>query len=173
MGRCLKNAAILWRNTRFRSTCMPCAQDKCLVIRGCFLLLGQKVKLRLGRASTWRGDTTVPLIRPQPTYKHARNLAHSTQVCNQHSLTVLLAMCNSHFSPFVNPEDSVFGPPTVEQEPNTYSIESFITPYDQYPDRAETIDPAVFFSTYDATAYRRTLIIDNQPLEPCFKSTDE
>jgi hypothetical protein len=87
-------------------------------------------------------------------------------------------MCDFDFSPFVDSEDSVFGPPMAEQEPNTYSIESFATTYDQYPDCADTIDPAVFLSMNDATSYRpdapwRTLLIDNQSSEPYFKGTDE
>lgn len=87
-------------------------------------------------------------------------------------------MCDSLFFPFVDLEDSEFGPQQAEQGPNFYSIDSSITPYDQHEDRADSIDPAVLFSTYDAVAYRpdaprRALNIANQPSEPYFGSTDE
>lgn len=87
-------------------------------------------------------------------------------------------MCDPLFSLFVEPEVSGFGPQMAEQDPNFYSIESSITPYDQYADRADSIDPAALFSTYNAVAYRpdaprRALNIPNQPSEPYFGSTDE
>lgn len=174
------NAAILFDISKCYNIRPPLRADERLVVRGCLSLLGQQVRLRLGRASAWRGNTTVPLIRSQPTYMRAeaRHLAHSTQFSNQHTLPASLAMCDPLFSLFFEPEVSGFGPQMAEQDPNFYSIESSITPYDQYADRADSIDPAVLFSTYNAVAYRpdaprRALNIPNQPSEPYFGSTDE
>ena len=76
-------------------------------------------------------------------------------------------MCDSRFFSFVDPNDSESGPQMAEQGPNAYSIER---------DFGDSIDPAVFLSTYDATPYRSDMpwhpfMIENQHSEPYVESS--